>query len=99
MRHRRPRGLSAPLVLTRYLGAAALLAVGADHLDQYTSAHYDAVPTIGTLFVLNFVSATLVAAGTCRAGRATQPSRRPHDARRTRARRHRHRRADHSPGC
>ena len=79
MRHRRPRGLSAPLVLTRYLGAAALLAVGADHLDQYASAHYDAVPTIGTLFVLNFVSATLVAAALAapverlsrRTGRAT----------------------------
>ena len=28
MRDRQPRGLSAPLVLTRYLGAAALLAVG-----------------------------------------------------------------------
>ena len=79
MRTRRPRGLSAPLVLTRYLGAAALLAVGADHLDQYAGAHYDAVPTIGTLFVLNFVSATLVAAALAapverlsrRAGRTT----------------------------
>jgi hypothetical protein len=79
MRHLRPRGLSAPLVLTRYLGAAALLAVGADHLDQYASAHYDAVPTIGTLFLLNFVSATLVGAALAapverlsrRAGRTT----------------------------
>lgn len=79
MRDRRPRGLSGPLVLLRYLGAAALLAVGADHLDQYATAHYDAVPTIGTLFVLDFVSATLVAAALAvpverlsrRGGRAT----------------------------
>ncbi len=49
--------------LTRYLGAAALLAVGLDHLEQRTVAHYAAIPTIGTLFLLNFVSATVVAVG------------------------------------
>jgi hypothetical protein len=49
------------LGLTRYAGAAALFAVGADHLDQYVFAHYAAIPTIGTLFALNFASATLVA--------------------------------------
>jgi hypothetical protein len=64
MRHRRPRGgPSVLLPLTRYLGAAALLAVGVDHLDQYAVQHYDAIPAIGTLFALNFVSATVVAAG------------------------------------
>lgn len=47
--------------LARYLGAAALLAVGLDHLEQRTVAHYAAIPTIGTLFLLNFVSATVVA--------------------------------------
>lgn len=63
MRDRWPRGgTSALLPLTRYLGAAALLAVGVDHLDQYTVEHYDAIPTIGTLFALNFAFATLVAA-------------------------------------
>jgi hypothetical protein len=45
----------------RYAGAAAVFAVGADHLYQDVVAHYAAIPTIGTLFVLNFVSATLVA--------------------------------------
>ena len=49
--------------LTRYLGAAALLAVGAEHLDQFTTAHYDAIPTIGTLFALNFAGATILALG------------------------------------
>jgi hypothetical protein len=48
---------------TRVLGAAALLAVGLDHLDELTSAHYSQVPTIGTLFALNFAAATLVAVG------------------------------------
>ncbi|HEX3318217.1 MAG TPA: hypothetical protein VHR88_09370 [Solirubrobacteraceae bacterium] len=49
----------------RYLGAAALFAVGVDHLQQYYGAQYSAIPTIGTLFFLNFVSAVLVAAGLC----------------------------------
>jgi hypothetical protein len=49
--------------LARYLGAAALLAVGLDHLQQRSAAHYAAIPTIGTLFLLNFVSATVVAVG------------------------------------
>jgi hypothetical protein len=47
--------------LTRYLGAAALLAVGLDHLDQWSAAHYADIPTIGTLFLLNAVSAAVVA--------------------------------------
>jgi hypothetical protein len=49
--------------LARYLGAAALLGVGIDHLQQYLGAHYSAIPTIGTLFALNFVSAVVIAAG------------------------------------
>jgi hypothetical protein len=48
---------------TRYLGAAALLAVGLDHFEQFSLDHYSAIPTIGTLFALNFVSAALVAVG------------------------------------
>jgi hypothetical protein len=47
----------------RYLGAAALLGVGIDHIQQYLGASYSAVPTIGTLFALNFVSSVLLAAG------------------------------------
>lgn len=49
------------LALTRYAGAAALFAVGADHLYEYAVAHYASIPTIGTLFALDFASATLVA--------------------------------------
>ena len=53
--------LRAAAVATRYLGAAALLGVGLDHLEQYSTEHYSAIPTIGTLFALNFVSAALIA--------------------------------------
>ena len=49
--------------LARYLGALALLGVGVDHIEQYSVDSYSAIPTIGTLFLLNFVSATLVALG------------------------------------
>ena len=46
----------------RALGAVALLAVGAVHLQQYSTL-YSEIPTIGTLFVLNFVGATAIALG------------------------------------
>lgn len=46
----------------RALGAVSLLAVGAIHLQQYFEL-YSAVPTIGTLFVLNFVGATILGLG------------------------------------
>lgn len=38
----------------RATGALALIAMGALHLQQYYDAGYSAIPTIGTLFVLNF---------------------------------------------
>ena len=47
----------------RYLGALGLLAVGIDHLEQFSADSYSAVPTIGTLFALNFAAATLLALG------------------------------------
>lgn len=46
----------------RLLGALALLAVGAVHLQQYEYL-YSAIPTIGTLFLLNFAGATLIGLG------------------------------------
>ena len=46
-----------------YLGAVSVLATGVDHIQQYYSADYSTVPTIGTLFFLNFVSAVIVAVG------------------------------------
>ncbi len=46
----------------RVLGALSLLAMGAIHLQQYFEL-YSEIPTIGTLFVLNFVGATVVGLG------------------------------------
>jgi hypothetical protein len=40
-------------------GAFAVLAVGGVHLQQYVEL-YSSVPTIGTLFVLNFAGATVI---------------------------------------
>lgn len=44
---------------TRLLGALALLSVGAVHLQQYTKL-YSVVPTIGPLFLVNFIVATVL---------------------------------------
>jgi hypothetical protein len=44
----------------RLLGAVALLATGAVHLQQFIR-FYSEIPTIGTLFVLNFAGATALA--------------------------------------
>jgi hypothetical protein len=41
------------------LGALAVLLIGAVHLQQYRGP-YAAVPTIGTLFAVNFVAATVI---------------------------------------
>jgi hypothetical protein len=49
--------------LVRYFGALALLGVGVDHIEQYYADFYSAIPTIGTLFALNFASATVVGLG------------------------------------
>jgi hypothetical protein len=45
---------------TRVVAALLLLFVGADHLYEYSVDHYSVLPTIGTLFLLNFISATAV---------------------------------------
>jgi hypothetical protein len=44
----------------RFLGAMAILAVGAIHLQQYIGADYRTVPTIGTLFLLNAIGSAIV---------------------------------------
>lgn len=44
----------------RFFGALAILAVGAVHLQQYIGADYRAIPTIGTLFLLNAIAAAIV---------------------------------------
>jgi len=55
-----PRG-RAPAML-RMLGAIAVLVVGAVHLQQYADG-YSSVSTIGPLFLLNFVGATVIGLG------------------------------------
>jgi hypothetical protein len=45
--------------VARGLGALAVLAVGAIHLQQYYGP-YSAIPTIGGLFVVNFVAAIII---------------------------------------
>jgi hypothetical protein len=57
----RTRTLIAQLALG--VGALALLATGADHLYEYAANDFSTVPTIGTLFLLNFVAATVVGVG------------------------------------
>jgi hypothetical protein len=47
----------------RYLGALAVLAIGIDHIEQYSVDNYATVPTIGTLFLLNFIAAVVVSIG------------------------------------
>jgi hypothetical protein len=48
------------LVLARIAGGVSLLVVGGIHLEQYTVGHFSVVPTIGTLFLVNFVAATVL---------------------------------------
>jgi hypothetical protein len=55
------RTRAAARTWTHALGALALLGVGLDHLDEYAVAHYSAIPTIGTLFLLNFAAAAVLA--------------------------------------
>jgi hypothetical protein len=59
---RERRAGASPWYGARVLGALSLLSVGAVHLQQYLYL-YSAIPTIGTLFVLNFVGATLIGLG------------------------------------
>jgi hypothetical protein len=44
----------------RLVGALAILAVGAVHLQQYLGADYRAIPTIGPLFLLNAIASGVV---------------------------------------
>jgi hypothetical protein len=47
----------------KFLGALAILAVGAVHLQQYIGENYSAIPTIGTLFLLNAIASAIVGIG------------------------------------
>jgi hypothetical protein len=48
----------AALSVARAIGAIALLVVGGVHLEQYTVAHFSVIPSIGPLFLVNFIAAT-----------------------------------------
>jgi hypothetical protein len=48
------------LRLTRAVGALALLVAGGVHYQQYKVAHFSVIPTIGPLFLLNFIAATIL---------------------------------------
>jgi glucan phosphoethanolaminetransferase (alkaline phosphatase superfamily) len=50
-----------PWAAARVLGALSLLAIGIIHLQQYFKL-YSGIPTIGSLFVLNFAGAAVVSA-------------------------------------
>jgi hypothetical protein len=39
------------------------LATGVAHIEQYSVDNYSTVPTIGTLFLLNFIAAIVIAVG------------------------------------
>jgi hypothetical protein len=43
---------------TRTLGAVALLVIGGVHFQQYHYDFYSSIPTIGPLFLANFIAAT-----------------------------------------
>jgi hypothetical protein len=55
-----PRITRVTSLATRLLGAVLLLFVGADHYYEYSVGSYSVLPTIGTLFLLNFISATAI---------------------------------------
>jgi hypothetical protein len=52
----------APTIL-RTLGAVAVLLVGSVHLVEYLDDHFNVVPIIGPLFVLNFAGAAVLGLG------------------------------------
>ena len=52
------RDRMAGLGIARVIGASALLVAGGVHLEQYIVAHYSVIPTIGRLFLVNFIAAT-----------------------------------------
>jgi hypothetical protein len=51
--------LEATGELARYVGAVSLFMVAALHAQQYYDAYFSVVPTIGTLFLLNVIGASV----------------------------------------
>jgi hypothetical protein len=50
--------MTMPDGIARAIAAVALLTVGAVHLDEFVVGHYSAIPTIGWLFLVNFIAAS-----------------------------------------
>jgi hypothetical protein len=48
-------GHSGAATVARYVGALALIVTGVVHLQQYYGVYYRVIPTIGPLFLVNFV--------------------------------------------
>jgi hypothetical protein len=48
------------LAIPRLVAAGSLLAIGAVHLQQYIVRDYRVIPTIGPLFLLNFIAGTVL---------------------------------------
>jgi hypothetical protein len=44
--------------IARAIAAIALLIVAGVHLDEFAVGHYSAIPTIGWLFLVNFIAAS-----------------------------------------
>jgi hypothetical protein len=58
-----PRRRSIVAQASRRLGALAVLGTGIAHIEQYSVDDYSTVPTIGPLFLLNFIAAIVIALG------------------------------------
>jgi hypothetical protein len=54
------RNLNRPLTLTRTSGALLLFVVGGVHFQLYQYEFYSSIPTIGPLFLVNFIAATVL---------------------------------------
>ena len=54
------RTRTSSITATRTLGAIALLVIGGVHYQQYHYDFYSAIPTIGPLFLLNFISGAVL---------------------------------------
>jgi hypothetical protein len=68
IKHSEPAGFQPPTAgrlrlfrIAQAVGALALLVVGGVHLEQYYVAFFSVVPTIGHLFLANFIGATAFA--------------------------------------
>jgi len=49
-----------PVAIVRLTAAVSLFAVGAVHIQQYAVNNYSTVPTIGPLFLVNFIGGTVL---------------------------------------